>query len=142
MGEMYSVTCRNKNCRYHVHLREGVGMMGFARMKQFEQQIISGEVHNPAAQDSIHNGAKLRDGGIYLCRKCKEFKRSNTYYLIENLVYSPYGTPRYDVTFPFGEPTCDQCGDKLEFIRNILSSKVKCPRCGGELKGRPAGCFD
>lgn len=142
MGEMYSITCRNKNCRYHAHLREGVGMMGFARMKKFEQQIISGEVHNPAAQDSIHNGAKVCDGGIYVCHKCKEFKRHNTYYLIENLVYSPYGTPRYDVTFPFGEPMCDQCGDKLEYVRNILSSKVKCPRCGGELKSRPAGCFD
>lgn len=103
---------------------------------------MSGEVHNPAAQESIRNGAKLCGDGIYVCHKCKEFRHSNTYYLIENLVYSPYGTPRYDVTFPFGEPTCDQCGDKLEFIRNILSSKVKCPRCGDELKGRPAGCFD
>ena len=142
MGEIYSITCKNKNCRYHAQLRKGVGMMGFARMRNFEKQIISGEVHNPAAQASINKGAKIRTGGIYACRKCKEFKRDDTYYLIENLVYSPYGTPRYDVTFPFGEPTCDQCGDKLEFIRNILSSKVKCPRCGGELKSRPAGCFD
>ena len=142
MGEMYSITCRNKDCRYHVHLREGVGMIWFARMKNFEQQIISGEAHNPAAQDSIQKGAELRAGGIYVCHNCKEFKRDNTYYLIENPVYSPFGTARYDVVFPFGEPICDQCGDKLEYIRNILSSKVNCPRCGGELKGKTVGCFD
>ena len=142
MGSIFSVTCRNKACRYHVELREGVGMMGFARLKKLEDQIISGEVHAPTVQDSLKNGSKLHCGGIYVCHECKEFKRNDAYYLIEDLVYSSYGTPRYDVTFPFGVPECDTCGDKLEFIRNVLSSKVKCPRCGGELKGRCAGCFD
>ena len=142
MGKIYSVTCKNRNCKYHAELREGNGMFGFARMKQFENGLRSGEICNPIALDSLNNGGKMHGGGIYACPTCKEFKNSDTYFLVENLVYSPYGTPRYDISFPFGEPRCKQCGDRLEFIRNILSSKVKCPRCGGELKGRHAGFFD
>ena len=142
MGSIFSVTCRNSGCRYHAYLREGVGMMGFSRLKKLERQIITGEVHDPAVQDSLKRGAKLCYGGIYVCHNCREFRRSDTYHFIEDLVYSPYGTPRYDVSFPFGEPKCDRCGDSLEFVRNVLSSKVRCPRCGGELKGRRAGFFD
>lgn len=142
MGDIYSITCRNKDCRYHVSLRDGVGMMGFARLKNFEKALLEGEILNEKALTSIQNGARIKSGGTYLCPECKEFVSDNAYYLIENLTYSPFGTARYDVSFPFGEPCCQKCGSKLEFIRNVLSSKVKCPRCGGELKSRVAGCFD
>lgn len=142
MGDLYSLTCKNKECRYHASLRSGVGMMGFARLKNFEKALLAGEIPNDAARGSVEAGARIRSGANYLCPQCKEFVSDSTYYLVENLTYSPYGTARYDISFPFGEPCCQKCGTKLEFIKNVLSSKVKCPRCGGELKSRVAGTFD
>lgn len=142
MGEIYSITCRNKACRYHKELRSGVGMVGFAWMKRYERDILAGKVQNEVAIESINKGAQISAYGIYLCPQCKDFVMDGTYYLIENLTYSPYVTPRYDVTFPFGEPHCSHCGSKLEYIRNVLSSKVKCPQCNGELKQKLAGHFD
>lgn len=142
MGEMYSITCKNKACKYHRELRSGVGMIGFARMKTFEEDILEGKVDNKEALESIKKGARIQASGIYLCPQCREIVNNSTYYLIENSTYSTYGTPRYDISFPFEEPRCSCCGNKLEFIRNVLSSKVKCPRCGGDLNSRKAGHFD
>ena len=142
MGEIITVTCRNKLCRYHKKLRSGVGMFGFAQMKRYERDILTGKVQNEVALNSINKGAQIDACGIYLCPQCKDFVNDGTYYLIENLTYSPYGTPRYDVTFPFGEPHCSHCGSKLEYIQNVLSSKVKCPQCNGELKQKLVGHFD
>lgn len=142
MGEIYSITCRNKACRYHKELRSGVGMLGFARMKNFERDILDGKIENEAALNSINEGAQISACGVYLCPQCKDFVTDGTYYLIENLTYSPYGTPRYDISFPFREPHCSHCGNKLEYIRNVLSSKVKCPKCNGDLNQKRAGHFD
>ena len=142
MGEIYSITCKSRTCRYHKELRSGVGMFGFARMKNFERDILDGKIKNEVARNSINEGAKISACGIYLCPQCKDFVTDATYYLIENLTYSPYGTPSYDVIFPFGEPCCPHCGSTLEYIRNILSSKVKCPQCNGDLKQKLAGHFD
>lgn len=142
MGDIYSITCRNKACRYHATLRDGVGMIGLARLKNFEEALLAGELQHEVALKSVKAGAEIESGAIFLCSKCKEFVSDSTYYLVENLTYSPFGTARYDISFPFGEPRCQKCGSKLEFIRNVLSSKVKCPRCGGELKSRVAGRFD
>lgn len=142
MGEIYSITCKNKACRYHKKLRFGVGMKGFARMKNFEKDILEGKIENKVALKSIKEGANICACGIYLCPQCRELVNDNTYYLVENLTDSPYSKPQYDVTFPFGEPHCNHCGSKLEHIRNDLLSKVKCPRCNGDLNVRNAGCFD
>jgi hypothetical protein len=142
MGTIYSVTCKNKDCRYHSRLHSGVGMLGFARLHNYEKALLSGDITNNDVLDRLANGAHIRAGGIYLCPACKELISDGTFYLIENLTYSPYGTARYDVSFPFGEPVCKTCGSKLEFIRNVLSSKLKCPRCNNELKSRPVGNFD
>lgn len=142
MGEKCSITCKNKECRYHKELRSGVGMFGFVEMKKFEKDILQGKIKNKIALESIKNGAQIHACGIYLCPQCHEFVSDDTYYLIENLTYSPFGTARYDITFPFGKPHCENCGSELEFIRNILSSKVKCPHCNGELKSRISAHFD
>ncbi len=142
MGEIFSITCKNKKCRYHKELRSGVGMIGFVEMKKFEEDILNGKIDNKIALESINNGAHIQACGIYLCSQCHEFINDKTYYLVENLSYSPYGTPRYDITFPFGKPYCKKCGSELEFIRNIRSSKVKCPHCNSELKSRLSTHFD
>ena len=34
MGEIFSITCKNKKCRYHKELRSGVGMIGFVEIKK------------------------------------------------------------------------------------------------------------
>ena len=39
MGIINSVTCTNKECRYHVELYEGPGMRLFGNMKNFEKSI-------------------------------------------------------------------------------------------------------
>ena len=142
MSELYSITCKNKACRYHKELRSGVGMDGFVQIKNYENDILDGKIENIKALKSIKEGGHIQACGIYLCSQCRELVNNAAYYLVENIIYSPYGTPRYDITFPFGEPLCTQCGSKLEYIWNVLSSKVKCPRCGEELRTRKSGRFD
>jgi hypothetical protein len=142
MGRKYSVICKNKNCKFHTILREGPGMIGFANMMTFRESILLNECSNPSAAEKLKNGAKIMTRGIYICLQCKEFKENNTYFFLENFTESPYGTVRYDVTFPFGDPICDVCNNELIYIKNILSSKVKCPKCDSELKARKIGYID
>ncbi len=142
MGIINSVTCKNKQCRYHIELREGPGMIGFAHMKQFEKSIVEGNVNNPDVKERLEKGAKMETRGIYLCPCCKEFKNDDTYFLIENITESPFGTIRYDVRFPFGKPICEKCNSELIYIENIRSSKVKCPKCGSDLNARLSGYVD
>lgn len=142
MGEILSVTCKNKACRYHAELWHGPSMRSFARLKMFEEEILDGKTDHEVVLQKLNDGARLEMGGIYLCPCCNEFRRSRDYYLHENITESPFGTIRYDVSFPFGIPKCEVCGKEMTFIKNVLSSKVKCPKCGGELQSRPIGCFD
>lgn len=142
MGRINSITCKNKDCKYHVELFEGTGMIGYSKMEHFRESIVSGDIPNPIVAKKIMDGAEIRTGGIYLCPKCKEFKTHSAYFLVENLSRSPFGTLRYDVTFPFETPVCDLCNSELIYIDNIRSSKVKCPKCGSELHTRAAGLWD
>ena len=43
MGTFYRLTCKNKDCRYSVELREGVGWTLFARDKNLQSEILNGE---------------------------------------------------------------------------------------------------
>lgn len=50
MGCIYSMTCRNKACWYHMNLREvreGPGMILFSRTKTLERDILSGDEEAP-----------------------------------------------------------------------------------------------
>jgi len=142
MGEIYSITCKNKSCRYHKELRYGPGMMTFAKMKMFERAVIEDEVENKDAAERLKRGARIQTQGIYLCPKCQEIMNHRQYYLKEYLFTTPYGTERYDISFPFGKPQCPQCDTELIYIRNVLSSKVKCPKCGGDFSARAIGNYD
>ena len=142
MGSIYSVSCKDKNCGYHKELREGCGMLGFAEMMNFREALLNNESINTTACEKLKNGAKIMTKGIYLCQKCEDFKTSNIYFLLENFTESPLGTVRYDIAFPFGNPICDICNSELIYIKNILSSKVKCPKCGSDLKARMIGNTD
>lgn len=142
MGVINSVKCKNKDCGYQASLREGPGMLGFAYMMTFRKQILSGEISNPTIAEKFKNGAKIMTRGIFLCPACKEFKNDNTYYLLENITYSPYGKKQYDVTFPFGKPSCDVCNSELMYIKNVRSPKIKCPKCNGTLIAQIAGYTD
>lgn len=142
MGAIYSVTCRNKECRYHKELRMGVGMRCFSHLCNLKDALFSGEEKNPEAEKILREGGELGSGAIYLCPKCKEFISDPTIYCKTNITESPYGTVCYDVAFPFGVPTCKDCGGELQYIKNVLSSKVKCPKCEGDLKSKHVGYFD
>ena len=135
MGKTHRVICRNKNCQYSVKLREDDGVWGTYRMHKFEEGLLNGEIKNELARKRIEGGAEIHVNGIYLCPACKIFLNDEVYYLKENITISPFGTVRYDVCFPFGEPKCPACGTKgIVFIKNIRSGNVKCPKCGGDLK--------
>lgn len=140
MGRINSITC--KNCGYHKELYEGAGMISFARCKQLEQDILDGSVVNPEALKLLKKGHGINIRAAYLCPACKEFVNDNTMYMRDNVTISPYGSVRYEVKYPFGKPVCKVCGSELEYIKNIRSSNVKCPKCNGDLKSRVAGYVD
>ncbi len=142
MGTIFSVTCENKKCKYNTILCEGTSMLKFAELLEFQDAVISDAGSNSSIAQKLKNGAKIMTNGIYLCPECKEFKINNTYYLMDNITVSPYGTLRYDISFPFNIPACDICNSELVYVKNILSSKVKCPKCGNKLKARKIGCAD
>lgn len=46
MGKILSVTCRNKECRYHEELRVGSGMRRFTQLYNLKAALLSGEEKN------------------------------------------------------------------------------------------------
>ena len=117
-------------------------MLGFAKTMKFRESILSNESLYPTVAGRLKNGAKIMTKGIYLCPKCNEFINNNIYFLLDNFTESPFGTVRYDVVFPFGNPVCDICNSDLVYIDNICSSKVKCPKCDSALNARKIGYTD
>ncbi len=139
MGEINCVTCRQ--CRYHAETREGVGWIGFMNLKKTEKAILNGELQCGEALMRLQNGETLECGAAYLCPVCREFVSSNQLFCRKN-VAEEGEDDKYTYAFPFGLPKCETCDAELIFIPNIRSSKVKCPKCGGDLKARLAGFFD
>lgn len=117
-------------------------MVAFVHCRDIEKKILTGETNHPESLRMIHFGSKVQSGAVYLCQTCKEFMNHEALYLMDNLSISPYGTVRYNVKYLSDIPECPTCGRKLEFIKNIRSSNIKCPKCGGGLKSRIAGYFD
>ncbi len=114
----------------------------FRDMKNFEKAILSGELDYPDVKERIENGAHIGVRAVYLCPNCKEFQSNNVFYLVDNITVSPYGTVRCDVKFPFEKPICKKCNGELVYIKNVRSSKTKCPKCGSELKSGNIGFVD
>ena len=132
MGRIYSMTCRNKACRYHVDLREGPGMILFARTKTLECNILSGDEEAPdEIKCLLESGNELECVATYLCPTCQEWQVGHFPYVLELINVLPYGTIRdYKVHFVNGEPKCEKCNTVLKFILNPRSSKNRCPKCG------------
>ena len=132
MGRFYYMTCRNKECRYRIELREGPGMFLFAREKTLEEAILNGEREAPDEfKNLLKSGHRLDIVGNYLCPRCQEWKVENYPYILELIKASPYGTIRdYKVHFLNGNPKCEKCGGELEFIIRPRSGKNRCPKCG------------
>lgn len=140
MGVINSITC--KKCKYHAETREGGGFFLFAQLKRTEKALLNGEIQCDEALECLQSGGELANVAAYLCPDCKEFKTSNQIFCLTNIKESPFGTYRYDVLFPFGKPKCEICDSELVYIQNIRSSKVKCPKCGGELNAKIKGYYD
>ena len=133
MGTFYSVSCRNKACRYHVELYDGPGMWRFAWVKKLERKIKLGEKEVPEEIRTLLNTGKTLDCvANYLCPCCKEWTtRFDVPYVFEAKHVSPYGTIReYEVHYLYGQPKCEKCGADLVYILNPRSSKNKSPKCG------------
>lgn len=132
MGRIYSMTCRNRACRYHVELREGPGMRLFAWIKTLQRDILSGKEEAPEEiKDLLKSGHELDCVATYLCPTCQEWQVGYFPYILERTKVSPYGTVReYRVHFLDGNPKCEKCETELEFILNPRSSKNRCPKCG------------
>ena len=145
MGIFYHVTCRNKTCRYSAEIREGPGMLLFARLKTMETDIKSGKKDAPAdIKALLAAGYELKCVATYLCPVFKEWQTQKYPYVLEKTQVSPYGTIReYKVHYLGDEPKCKTCGTNLEFILNPRSSKNCCPRCGtSDMKVGPKGYYD
>ncbi len=131
MGVLFSVTCRNKECRYRIEIREGAGMVLSKKAYNYERDILSGK---EKASDEIISllkaGHKIHFVATYLCPTCREWQTGYYPYIFEPVVTSPNGTIRdYKVHFLNGEPKCEKCGTKLVFLLNPRSSKNCCPKC-------------
>ena len=142
MGRIISVSCRNKDCKYQSILYEGAGMIGFCKNQELRIEILDGRIKNDEALRCLRKNGTIESRGIYLCPDCRKFIYDKIQYCMYNITISPYGTKRYDVAFPFGKPICEVCGSDLLFIKNICSSKVKCPKCNSDLKTRVIGYTD
>ena len=142
MGQMISIVCENPTCRYHVALRQGTGMRGFSKKMDFRDGILNGEIENAVAKSLLEKGAQIRANGIYLCPHCREFQTNEIYFIADNLEDGPNDEILFDAVFPFGEPKCSKCQTEMTLIKDILSSDVKCPKCGGTLKPESIGFFD
>ena len=113
-----------------------VEIQGVALEEEYDEEK---EMKVTTVKIETENGAKIMTKGIYLCPKCNEFINNNIYFLLDNFTETPFGTVRYDVVFPFGNPVCDICNSDLVYIDNICSSKVKCPKCDSALNARKIG---
>ena len=145
MGKFYYMTCRNKECRYRVQIREGEGMIGFARIMRLKEAILSGAEHvSPEIKQLLSDSFDLSGRGTYYCNECKEWKVISKPYIFESIHVSPYGTIRdYKVHYIYDAPVCDVCGSKVEFIPNPRSSKNKCPKCGmDDMRYGAGGYYD
>ena len=134
MGRIFRVTCRNKECRYSVELREGPGFVLFRRVKDLEQDIKCGKVEVPKTIAALlETGHEVNCVATYLCPVCREWQVGYEPYVFEIVKASPYGTIReYKVHHISGIPKCEKCGAELSFVLNPRSSKTPCPKCGTE----------
>lgn len=145
MGTFYRLTCKNKDCRYSVELREGVGWTLFARDKNLQSEILNGEEDaSDEIKDLLKNGYEIMSVTTFLCPVCKEYQINIDPFIFEPIHVSPYGTLReYKLHFVYGDPECEKCGTKLIHILNPRSPKNKCPKCGiSEMKYGGAGYYD
>lgn len=142
MGQMFSITCENPKCRYHADLRQGPGIIAFARAMNYRDSVVSGEIKNDDAKALFEHGAEIRTNGIYLCSHCKEFETNEIYFVADNLEDGPNDELLYDAVFPFGTPKCSKCNGEMTLIKDILSPDVKCPKCGSTLIPESIGFFD
>ena len=145
MGLIYSLTCKNKDCRYSVQLSEGPGFTLFARDNRLQEAILSGEeIVSDEIKALLEKGLKVHSVTTLLCPCCKEYQIYREPYIFEPIHVSPYGTIReYKIRFIYGEPCCEKCNTKLIHILNPRSSKNKCPKCGvGEMRYSGTGCYD
>ena len=145
MGLVFSLTCKNKECRYSVQLREGPGFRLFSRDKNLEKAILSGEENvSDEIKTLLEKGLKVDSVTTLLCPCCKEYQICREPYIFEPIHVSPYGTIReYKIHFIYGDPCCEKCTTKLIHILNPRSSKNKCPKCGiAEMRYSKTGCYD
>ena len=145
MGKIYNLTCRNKDCGYHIEIREGCGMKLFSYKMTLEENIKSGEEDAPKEiKELLDQGLHIEIAATFLCPLCKEYINTKEPYILEKIHVSPYGTIReYKMHYIYNEPKCDKCGTKLIHILNPRSSKNKCPKCGcGEMRYGQPGFYD
>ena len=140
MGEYNSVTCRNPACRYHAMLQNGPGWASFSYLQDLKQAYLADCQKDPRIYRSLQEGYSFSCTAAYLCPTCREFVNHNAVFIPESSISS--GKPSVQIYFPFEMPLCQKCGTALQFISNVRSSYVKCPKCGGDLKARIAGYYD
>lgn len=66
MGGFISVKCRNRECKYHVMLRVGVGVHALREIDAMEQRILNGEVEaSEKLKSLLQLGEHLEANAVY-----------------------------------------------------------------------------
>lgn len=144
MGEILSITCRNKGCGYHVELRYGDGFGAFRWCRRIESEILEDKTVSEEIKRLLNDGNHISRRGIYICPSCRDFVEIDSPYVYEPVRVTPYGTVReYKLHYIFEKPVCRKCSKDLKHIFNPLSSYNMCPKCGMDnMKARKVGHFD
>ena len=144
MGDIISVTCRNKACRYHFEVREGESCAGFARVRKLEMQLKENRDAPDSILELLDKGEHIYAHASYLCPTCREWVNDTVLYILEKISVSPYGTVRdYKVHYLDTPPKCKKCKAELIFLLNPRSGKNKCPKCGMDnMRAKLIGSFD
>ena len=114
----------------------------FRVQRQTEVAVLNGEIKCEEALVCLKNGGIIDSVAAYLCPQCQEFMTNNQIFFHKKISESPQGRCYFEEIFPLGKPTCEKCGSELIYINNIRSSKVKCPKCGGDLASKLKAIYD
>lgn len=132
MGSIYNISCRNKQCMYHIQVRMGEGFLEYAHIKDLENGIKDESVITDSDVKRLVNaGYEVKGNATFLCNHCNKWVNLFIPHILEITNQSPLGTIReFKVHSIEDDFICPDCGNELEYILNPKSSNNKCPRCG------------
>lgn len=133
MGNIITITCRNKNCRHHMELKTGDGFSAERKANVLEETLRETKSAEDKILDLLDKGCHINYRSVYACPSCREWVEYNSPYIFEPIKKTPLGTVReYKIHYVHEKPACKKCGSDLYHIFNPLSTNNPCPKCGAD----------